>query len=122
MLVYKCFNSLPNNKILEWSNLKAVADNKVNAIEKLKFVLGWVKNIVGIRRKCWFPARSPFPTMFSKGIFLRVVKSWDCVVKSYIWTRLKFRHLLHSDGLRCQDKTYMLMGMSMALKKIHCPG
>ena len=23
-------------------------------------------NIVGKRRKCWFPAFSPFPTMFSK--------------------------------------------------------
>ena len=29
-----------------------------------------------------FQAFSPFPTIFSKGIFLRVVKSRDCVVKS----------------------------------------
>ena len=27
-------------------------------------------------------AFSPFPTVFSKGFFLRVVKSRDCVVKS----------------------------------------
>ena len=27
-------------------------------------------------------AFSPFPTMFSKGLFPRVIKSWDCVVKS----------------------------------------
>ena len=29
----------------------------------------------GKRRKCWLPAFSPFPTMFSRGLFLRVVKS-----------------------------------------------
>ena len=31
--------------------------------------------------KCGLPAFSPFPTMFSKGFFLKGVKSWDCVVK-----------------------------------------
>ena len=36
----------------------------------------------GKRRKCWLPAFSPFPTMFSKGFFFKVVRSWDCVVKS----------------------------------------
>ena len=41
------FNSLPNDKILDWSNLKAVADDTSNAAEKLKFVLGRVENIVG---------------------------------------------------------------------------
>ena len=29
----------------------------------------------------WLPAFSPFPKMFSKGLFFRVIKSWDCVVK-----------------------------------------
>ena len=33
----------------------------------------------GKRRKFWLPAFSPFPTMFSKGLFLKVVKSRDCV-------------------------------------------
>ena len=33
-------------------------------------------------RKCWLPAFSPLPTMFSKGLFLRVLKIRDCVVKS----------------------------------------
>ena len=36
----------------------------------------------GKRRKCWLPAFSSFPTMFSKGLSLVVVKSQDCVVKS----------------------------------------
>ena len=82
-LYFLFFSSLPNDKILDWSKLKAFADGKSNAIEKLKYVLGWVENMVGKRRKCWFPAFSLFPTMFSKGLFLRVVKSRDCVVKSY---------------------------------------
>ena len=49
---------------------------------KLNFVSGRVENIVGKRRKCWLPAFSPFPKMFSKGILHGVVKSRDCVVKS----------------------------------------
>ena len=31
------FNSLPNDKILDWSKLKAFADDKINMNEKLKF-------------------------------------------------------------------------------------
>ena len=35
----------------------------------------------GKRRKCWLPAFSSFPTMFSKGFFLHCVKSRQSVVK-----------------------------------------
>ena len=34
------------------------------------------------RRKCWLPAFSPFPTMFSKGFLYKVIESRDCVVKN----------------------------------------
>ena len=40
------FNSLPNDKIKDQSKLKEFADDKINAIQKLKFVLGWIENIV----------------------------------------------------------------------------
>ena len=40
-------NSLPNNKILDWSKLKAYADDKINVTEKLKFVIGSLENNVG---------------------------------------------------------------------------
>ena len=40
--------------------------------------MGYVENIVGNGEN----AISPFPTMFSKGIFLTTVKSRDCVVKN----------------------------------------
>ena len=76
------FNPLPDDKILDWSKLKALAyDKKKNVTKKLKFVLGMVENMRR-RRKCWLPAFSPFFTMFSKGFFFRVVKSWDCRVNS----------------------------------------
>ena len=41
------FNSLPDDEILDWSKLKAFADDKIVVAEKLKFVLGRVENIVG---------------------------------------------------------------------------
>ena len=40
-------NSLPNDKILDESKSKELADDKINAIQKLKFVLRRVENIVG---------------------------------------------------------------------------
>ena len=41
-------NSIPNDKILDWSELKAFADDQINAIETLIFFFfGWVENIVG---------------------------------------------------------------------------
>ena len=76
------FNSLPNDKILDWSKVKAFADDKRNVIEKLKFVFGKGRKHCGKRRKCWLPAFSPFPTMFSKGFLYRVVRSRDYVVES----------------------------------------
>ena len=68
-----------NEKILDWSKLKAFADNKIkfNATEKLKFLLERVEN-TGKRKKCWLPAFSPFPTMFSKEFLYSVVKSGLC--------------------------------------------
>ena len=38
---------LPNAKSLDHSHLKAIADDKINVTEKLKFVLGRFENIVG---------------------------------------------------------------------------
>ena len=76
------FNSLPSDKILDWSKFKVFADNKIGVNEKLKCGLGRVENIVEKKRKCWLPAFSPFSTMFSKGLLLKIVESRNCVVKS----------------------------------------
>ena len=40
-------NSLQNNKILDWSKLKAFADDKINVLKTLNIKLGRVENIVG---------------------------------------------------------------------------
>ena len=40
-------NSLPNDKILDWSKWKAFADNKINVTEKFTFILRRVENIAG---------------------------------------------------------------------------
>ena len=41
------FNSLPNDRILNWSKLKAFAEDKIKASQNMKFVLRSVENIEG---------------------------------------------------------------------------
>ena len=137
-------NLYQTTNFLDWSKLKAFADNKINATLLQIFVLGWVGNIVGKgenagyqhfllspqcfqkasssvslthyqttnfrffqtervcrrqfqiwrkwqkviqtgrkhcgkRRNCSLLAISPFPTVFSKGLFPRGVKRCHCV-------------------------------------------
>ena len=43
--------------------------------------VGKGRQLCGKRGKCWLPAFSPFPTMFSKALSFRVIKSWDCALK-----------------------------------------
>ena len=49
--------------------------------EKLKFVSGWVENIVGKGGNAGYQHFLLFSTMFSKAFFSSGVKSRDCVVK-----------------------------------------
>ena len=44
-------NSLPNDKILDWSKLKALADDKINVTYKLKFVSERLENILTYKLK-----------------------------------------------------------------------
>ena len=46
LVLSEFFNSLPDDKILDWSKLKVFAD-KINGSKKLKFVLRRMENIVG---------------------------------------------------------------------------
>ena len=81
-------NSLPNDKILDMTKLKAFTDNKINVAQIMISVFDRVENIVEKRRKCWLTAFSPFTTMFSKGFFHGVVKSW------VVWLRVKLQHTI----------------------------
>ena len=62
-------NSLPNKKKLEWSKLKAFADDIINIIEMIFFLPQRVEIIVGKRKYSGLQAFSPFLTMISKFFF-----------------------------------------------------
>ena len=74
-IIDETFNSLSNDKILDLSKLKAFADENLDVNEKLKFALERVENIVGKGENAGYQHFLLFPTMFSKGFFL---KSTDC--------------------------------------------
>ena len=70
----KCFNPLPNNKILDWSKLKALADDKINVTEKVKYVLGRAENIVGKGENAGYQHFLLFLACFQKASFPRSLK------------------------------------------------
>ena len=74
LLSQKCVNSLPNDKILDWSKLKAFADDKLDAIVKLKYALGKVENVVGKGENAGFQYFPPFSLRFQKNSFLGLLK------------------------------------------------
>ena len=57
-------NQLANDNILDWLKLKELADDKLHVIEKSFFFPEKDRKHCEKRRKCWFPAFSPFSTMF----------------------------------------------------------
>ena len=75
-------NSLPNNKILDLTNFKAFADNKIILTQKLEFMLGREENIVRKGENAGYQHFLLFSKIFSKSFFSRGVKSQDFVVKS----------------------------------------
>ena len=72
--VFNNLNSIPNDKILDWSKLKALADNKIKVNEKLKFVLERVENIVGKRENAGYQHFLLYPQCFQKASFSRSLK------------------------------------------------
>ena len=46
MLSWSSFNPLAHNKILDLTQLRAFANDNINATGKLKFVLDWLEKIV----------------------------------------------------------------------------
>ena len=77
----KMFSTLSNIKISDWSKLKAFADDMFKVAQIADFFLDRVGNIVGKRReclrKCWLATFSPFPILFSKCFFCRVIDTSD---------------------------------------------
>ena len=63
------------------TKLKAFADEKFNVATMMISVFDRIENRVGKGENA-LPAFSPFPTMFSKDLSFRVIKSPDCLVES----------------------------------------
>ena len=82
-------NPFPDDKILDSSKLKEFADDNFKLdengrklfkrVEKWKKVIQTGRKHCGKRRNCSLRAISPFPTVFSKGLFPRGVKRCYCV-------------------------------------------
>ena len=74
---------LPNDTILDWSRLKALADNKIKVTAILKIILGRVENIVRNGENAGYQHFLLFPQCFQKTPLLGLLKV-DCVVKSEV--------------------------------------
>ena len=64
--VVTCFNSLPSDTILDWSKLKAFADDKINVTEKVNLFWGRVENIVGKEKNAGYQHFLLFLQCFQK--------------------------------------------------------
>ena len=60
------FNSLPNDKILDWSKLKAFADENFNIAKTVISVCDRVENIVGKGENVCYQHFLLFPQSFRK--------------------------------------------------------
>ena len=69
-------DSLSKNKILDWSKLKTYADDKINVILKVKFVLGRIENIVGKGENAGYQHFLLFPLCSQKVPFSGSSKVW----------------------------------------------
>ena len=77
------FNSLPNDKSLDMTKLKAFADNKINLAQMMISVFDRVGNIVGKGENAGYQHFLFFQQCFQKASFLGVVKSQDCVLNHF---------------------------------------
>ena len=67
-------NSLPNDKILDWSKFKALADDNMYVNEQLKFGLRKVENIVGKGENAGYQHFLLFSQSFRKTSLSRSLK------------------------------------------------
>ena len=63
------FNPLPEDKISDWSKLKAFADDKLNFTQNIKVVFHKIENIVGKEENAGYQHFLLFPQCFQKAFF-----------------------------------------------------
>ena len=69
-IVWYWDNALPNDKILEGSKLKTLADDRINVAQKLEFVSGRVENIVKKGENAGYQHFFLFSQCFQKSFLL----------------------------------------------------
>ena len=74
MLCFATFNSLPKDRILDLSKLKALADDILNVNQKFRFALERKENIVGKRENAGYQHFLLFPQCFQKASSLGLLK------------------------------------------------
>ena len=88
MILRQSLNFISNDKYLDWSKLKAFADDEINMTQKLNFVFARVENIVGKGENAGYHHFILFPQWFQKlsfsgslkvGIVWQRVNTHDCV-------------------------------------------
>ena len=62
-------NSLPHDRLSDWSELKAFADGKINVLKMMIFVFDKVANIVGKEEHAGYQHFLLFPQCFQKVFF-----------------------------------------------------
>ena len=76
------FNPLPNYKFLDWSKLKAVADDNIIVTQNLRFAFGRVEKIVVKGENAGYQHFLLVPQFFQKASFsgsLKVGIAWQRV-------------------------------------------
>ena len=69
-----CPNSLPNDKILDWSTLKALADAKIDVAEMIISLYDRVENIMGKGENAGYQHFLLFPHFFQRPSFTGSLK------------------------------------------------
>ena len=64
----KVFNPLPDDKISDWSKLKAFADDKLNATQNIKVLYHRIENIAGKEENAGYQHFLLFPRCFQKAL------------------------------------------------------
>ena len=72
---------LPKREVLDSSKLKEVADDNFKFDGNSRKFSKWVEKHGGKRRNCSLRSISPFPTVFSKDLYCRHVKTRACLGK-----------------------------------------
>ena len=79
LLQESAFNSFPKRQILDATKLKEFADDNFKFDENGTKFSKRLENTVGKEKNCSLRAISPFPTVFSKALYCRHVKTRACL-------------------------------------------